>query len=127
MLWVRCCGDFDACTVVCVACVCAVGCEGDGNAGVGSGGGVVAVSACMCGTRGSVVLSSTGDVLEMSVVRGVGGVCDMCMCLARGGVGGEVGEWMRELGLGFTNSGEIWGKWDMCMCFGCGGVGGAGG
>ena len=21
---------------------------------------------------------------EMSVVRGVGGVCDMCMCLARG-------------------------------------------
>ena len=34
-------------------------------------------------------LSSTGDVLEMSVVRGVGEVCDMCMCLARGGVGGE--------------------------------------
>ena len=26
------------------------------------------------------------DVLEMSVVRGVGGVCDMCMCLARGRV-----------------------------------------
>ena len=25
------------------------------------------------------------------------------MCLARGGVGGEGGEWMRELGLGFTN------------------------
>ena len=38
-------------------------CEGDGNAGVGSGGGVVAVS----------------------VVRCVGGVCDMCMCLSRGG------------------------------------------
>ena len=35
----------------------------------------------------SCVLSSTGDVL----VRGVGGVCDMCMCLARGGVGGEGG------------------------------------
>ena len=49
---------------------------------------MVAVSACMCGTRGSGVLSSTGDVLEMSVVRGDGGVCDMCMCLARGGVGG---------------------------------------
>ena len=52
--------------------------------------GEVAVSACMSGacmsgTRGSGVLSSTGDVL----VRGVGGVCDMCMCLARGGVGGE--------------------------------------
>ena len=48
-------------TVVCVAYVCG-----------------------MCGTRGSGVLSSTCDVLEMSVVRGVGGVCDMCMCLARG-------------------------------------------
>ena len=58
------------------------------------------MSACMSGTRGSGVPSSTGDVL----VRGVGGVCDMCMCLARGGVGGEGGEWMRELGLGFTQS-----------------------
>ena len=48
---------------------------------------MVVVSACMCGKRGSGVLSSTGDVLEMSVVRGVGGVCDMCMCLARGGLG----------------------------------------
>ena len=66
-----------------------LGCEGDGNAGVGSGGGVVVVSAYMTGTRGLSVLSSAGDVLEMSVVRGVGGVCDMCMCLARGGVGGE--------------------------------------
>ena len=47
------------------------------------------MSACMCGTRGSGVLSSTGDVLEMSVVRGIGGVCDMCMCFARVGVGGE--------------------------------------
>ena len=55
------------------------------------------MSACMSGTRGSGVLSSTGDVL----VRGVGGVCDMCVCLARGGMGGE-GGWMRELGLGFT-------------------------
>ena len=45
---------------------------------------MVAVSACMCGTRGSGVLPSTGDVLDMSVVRGVGGVCDMCICLARG-------------------------------------------
>ena len=27
----------------------------------------------------------------------------MCMCLARGGVGGEGAEWMRGLGLGFTN------------------------
>ena len=50
---------------------------------------MVAVSACMSCTRGSVVLSSTCDVLEMSVVRGVGGVCNMCMCLARDVVGEE--------------------------------------
>ena len=68
--------------------------------------------------RGSGVLSSTGDVL----VRGVGGVCDMCMCLARGGVGVEGGEWMRELGLGFTNPVGTGGVLDMCLCFGCGGV-----
>ena len=54
---------------------------------------------CWCGVRvrcgcGECVygwymcLSSVGDVLEMSVVRGVGGVRDMCMCLARGGFGG---------------------------------------
>ena len=73
--------------------MCAVrvwGWESDSSAGVGSGCVVVAVSACMSGTCGSA------DVL----VRGVGGVCDMCTCLARGGVGGEGGEWMRELGLG---------------------------
>ena len=50
------------------------------SAGVGSGGGVVAVSACMCGTRGSCVLPSTCDVL----VRGVGGVC---ICVWLGGCG----------------------------------------
>ena len=54
----------------------------------GPGGGVIAVSACMSGTRGSGVLSSTGDVLEMSVVRGVG---DICMYLAWGGVCGRGG------------------------------------
>ena len=53
---------------------------------------MVAVSAYMGGTCGSGVLSSVGDMLEMSVVRGVGGVSDMCMCLARGGVGGVGGE-----------------------------------
>ena len=55
----------------------------------------VAVSAYIGGTRGSGVLSIAGDVLEMGVVRGVGGVCDMCMCFAWGGLGGEGGEWMR--------------------------------
>ena len=62
-----------------------------------------------------------------SVVRGVGGVCDMCMCLTRGGVGGDGGEWMRELGFGFTNAVGTGGVLDMCLCFGCGGVGGVGG
>ena len=66
------------------------------------------MSACMSGTRGSGVLSSTGNVL----LRGVGGVCDMCMCLARGGVGAE---WMRELGLGFTNPVGTGGMLDMCL------------
>ena len=46
---------------------------------------MVAVSAYMGGTRGSGVLPSACDVLEMSVVRGVSGLCNMCMCLARGG------------------------------------------
>ena len=46
---------------------------------------MVTVSVCVSSTRGSGVLSSTVDVL----VRGVGGVCDMYMCLARGGVGRE--------------------------------------
>ena len=82
------------------------------------------VSACMSGTRGSGVLSSTGDVLEMSVVRVVDGVCDMCMCLARGGVGREGSEWMRELGLGFTNPVGTGGVLDVRLCFGCGGVSG---
>ena len=94
---------------------------------MGSGGGVVAVSACMSGTRGSGVLSSTGDMLEISVMRGVGGVCEMCMCLARGGVGGEGGEWMRGLGFGFTNPVETGGVLDVCLCFGYGGVDGVGG
>ena len=44
------------------------------------------------GTRGSGIGSSAADVLWMSMergMRGFGGVCEMCMCLARGGVGGE--------------------------------------
>ena len=52
------------------------------------------------------------------MVRGVGGVCDMCMWEVLGVTG---------LGLDFTNSGGTWGKWDMCLCFGCGVVGGVGG
>ena len=46
-------------------------------------------------TRGLGIVSSAADVPWM---RGVGGVCEMCM--AQDGVGGE---WMRGMGLGFTN------------------------
>ena len=38
-------------------------------------------------------MSSPANMLGMSVVRemrAVGGVCKMCMCLVRGGVGGEL-------------------------------------
>ena len=41
----------------------------------------------MAGTRGSCIVSNTADVPWMSVVRvtkGVGGVCEMNMCLGRG-------------------------------------------
>ena len=44
-----------------------------------------------------------------------------------GGVGGEGGEWMRGLGLGFTNPVGAGRVLDVCLCFGCGGVGGVGG
>ena len=45
----------------------------------------------MGGTRGSGIVYGAADVIRMGVVRGirgVGGVCEMYMCLARGGVGG---------------------------------------
>ena len=37
-------------------------------------------------TRGSGIVSSAANVLWM---KGVGEVCEMCMCLDRGDVGGE--------------------------------------
>ena len=66
------------------------------------------------GTRGSGIVSSAAEVLWMSGVnrmRGVGGMCAMCMCLARV----ERGEWMRRLGLGFTNPAETWKVLDVCV------------
>ena len=61
-------------------------------------------------------------------MRGVGGVCEMFMCLARGGVGGEgESEWIRGLGLGFTNLVGTVGVLDVCLCLGSVGVGGADG
>ena len=109
--------------------VCLRECEGEGNGGVGDGAGVVAVSAgheCVGVTRGSSIVSSAAAVLGMSVVRGmrgVRGVRELCMCLTRGGVGGE---WIRGLGLGFTNPVGTGGVLDVCLCLGCGGVGGIG-
>ena len=44
------------------------------------------------GARGSGIVSSAADVLGMSVVRGVrgvGGLCEMCICLVWGGVSDE--------------------------------------
>ena len=40
-----------------------------------------------------------------------------------GGVGGE-GEWIRVLGLGFTNHVRTGGVMHVCLCLGCSGVGG---
>ena len=75
-----------ACVVSVVVCEVSMQRESDadGNAGLRPGGGVVAGCECMFDRRGSSVVSSAYDVLEMSGVRGVGGVCEMCMNLARG-------------------------------------------
>ena len=51
----------------------------------------------MDGTLSSGIVSSADDVLEMSVVRmmrGVGGVCEICMCLARDWALSALGEYM---------------------------------
>ena len=82
------------------------------------------------GTRGPCIVSSATDVLWMSVVRGmrrVGGLCEMCICLARRGVGGEGVEWMRGLGLGFTNPVGTGGVLDVCQNLCCSGMGSVGG
>ena len=51
--------------------------------------------------------------------------CVTCVCVWLRVVWVERGgEWMRELGLGFTNPVGTGGVLDMCLCFGCGGVGG---
>ena len=75
-------------------------------------------------TRAAGIVAIAADVLWM---RGVGGVCEMCRRLDRGGVCGEGGEWMRGLGLGFTNFVGTGGVLEVCLCLGCGGVGGGGG
>ena len=64
----------------------------------------------MGGTRGSGFVSTTDDVLEMSVVSDVG---EMYMCLARSGIGGMGrGEW---IGFGFYQLCRNRGVWDVCL------------
>ena len=85
----------------------------------GKRGGVVAVSEeheYMGGTCGSGIVSSADDVLEMSLVRALKGVC---ICLARGRVG-------ERIALCFTNPVGTEALWEVCV-FGCSGVGGVGG
>ena len=86
-------------------------CEGNGNAGVGSGGGVVPVSAYMGGAYGSGVLCSASDVfgsrlcercwcefwvwaLPILEEQGKSGIC-VCVLFAV-----VLGEWMSGLGQG---------------------------
>ena len=65
-------------------------CMSNGNAGVGDRGGLFTVCAgyeYVVGTRDSCIVSGAADILGMSVVhgmRGAGGACELCMCLARG-------------------------------------------
>ena len=74
------------------------------------------------GTRGLCIVSNAADVLWMSVVRGMRGVG-----VARGGVDGEGGEFMKGLALGFTNPVGTGGVLDVCLCLACSGVDGLGG
>ena len=72
------------------------------------------------GTHGSCIVSNAADVLWMIVVRGMRGFGEVCeMCMAQGGVCGS--EWMRGMGLGFTNPVKTRGVLDVCLCLGCGG------
>ena len=49
-----------------------------------------------------------------------------CVGLNRGRVGGEGGEWMRGLGLGFTDPLGTEIVLDVCLCLGCSGEGSVG-
>ena len=82
--------------------------RGDGNTGL-----IVASARHVGGTRDSGIVSSADDVRGM---RGVGGVCEMCMCLAlaaweeRAGVSGRE-DWVWALPI-IWEQGECW----TCVC-----------
>ena len=62
--------------------------------------------------NGLGIVSNAAEVLCISVVRGMRGVAGVCeMCLARGGVGVEGGEWIRFL-ITFWEQGKYW----TCVC-----------
>ena len=46
-----------------------------------------------------------------------------CVKCVWGGMGGVGSEWVRGLGVGFTNPVGTEGVWDMCLDLGCSGVG----
>ena len=50
--------------------------------------------------------------------------CVTCVCVWLGHCGWRGGEWMSELGLGFTNPVGTGGVLDLYLCSGCDGVGG---
>ena len=79
------------------------------------------------GTRGLGIVFSEADLLWMNAVpgmRGVRGVCAMCMCLSRGGVGGEGVSGSEDLvwALPILCEQYFMNTLDVCLCFGCGGV-----
>ena len=53
--------------------------------------------------------------------------CVTCVCVWLGAAWGRGGEWMRGLGLGFTNPVRRRGVLDVCLCLGYSDVGGVGG
>ena len=88
--------------------------------------GVVVVGAgheYVAGRHISGIVSSATDVLGMvSLVHGmrwVGGLCEMCKSLTRGGMGGDL---IIGLGLGFTKPVCTEGVLNVCLCLGCSGV-----
>ena len=101
-------------------------CEGDSNAGMENRGGVVAMSTMneyVGRSHGSDIVSTAVDVLGMSVVLGMGGVC----MFGSGWCGSCGAESIRGLDLGVSNPEERLGVLDVCLCLGYGGVGGIGG
>ena len=86
---------------------------------------VLRVTAILCGGQWRCGFGECG--VKYYGVRGVGGVCEMCMCLTRAECEVLRGEWGERIGFCFTNPVGTWGVLDVCLCLGCVGVGGVGG